>query len=169
MKSTTTHTPPNQIEWLGYDISHFNFNIVKTVIEGEDGSETYDAYEYDQLILSNPLTKEKIEQAMLENGFDPIDLENIDIAEAPFPPTILEANKVPAIISTLQGKLQLLKLGLIDTIEAIIKQSGQAENIYWKDSSTWERSSPILNRLAPVIGMSQEGLDQFFIDASKLK
>lgn len=169
MKSTTTHTPPETIQWLGYDISHYNFNIVKTIIEGEDGSETYDAYEYDQLLLSNPVTKEKIEQALLENGFEAIDLETIDIPEAPFPPTILEENKVPAIISTLQGKLQLLNIGLIDSIEAIIEQSGQAEKIYWKDSTTWERSSPILNRLAPVIGMTQEGLDQFFIEASKLK
>ena len=169
MKSTRTHTPPPSIEWLGYEESHYNFNIVKTVIEGEDGSETYDSYEYDQLIISNPVTKEKIEQSLSENGFEAGDIENIDIPTAPFPPKVLEENKVPAIISTLQGKLQLLNLGLIDTIEAIISQSGQAEKIYWKDSTTWERSSPILNRLAPVIGMNQESLDQFFIDASKLK
>lgn len=109
MKSTTTHTPPETIQWLGYDISHFNFNIVKTVIEGEDGSETYDAYEYDQLLLSNPVTKEKIEQALLENGFEAIDLETIAIPEAPFPPTILEENNFNDIINTVIFKKMVEK------------------------------------------------------------
>ena len=44
----------------------------------------------------------------------------------------------------------------------------------WYDESPkefleWERASPILNRLSPMIGMDQDGLDQFFISASKLK
>ena len=82
---------------------------------------------------------------------------------------VTQINGVPMVISTLQGKLQLIKMGLLDTLEVIIAQAGSTEKFYWEYATTWERASPILNRLAPVIGMSQEGLDNFFIEASKLK
>jgi len=81
----------------------------------------------------------------------------------------LRDKNVPHTITTLQGKLLLIKMGLLDTLEAIIQTAGQPEKVYWEYSATWERASPILNRLAPMIGMSQSDLDQFFISASKLK
>lgn len=81
---------------------------------------------------------------------------------------VKEINGVPLVISTLQGKLQLIKMNLLDQIEMIIAQAGQEELIYWEYAITWERTSPILNRLAPMIGMSHEDLDKFFINASKL-
>jgi len=81
---------------------------------------------------------------------------------------LTELNGVPLTISTLQGKLQLIRMGLLDTIEGMISQQGAQEKIYWEYATTWERSSSILNRLAPTIGMTQEALDQFFISASKL-
>lgn len=81
---------------------------------------------------------------------------------------VTEINGVPLTISTLQGKLQLIKMGLLDTLELIIAQAGAEERIYWEYATTWERTSLILNRLAPTIGMSQTDLDNFFISASKL-
>lgn len=81
----------------------------------------------------------------------------------------LREKNVPHTITTLQGKLQLIKMGLLDTLEAMIQQAGQPEKVYWEYSATWERSSPILNRLAPMIGMSATDLDTFFIQASKLR
>jgi hypothetical protein len=82
---------------------------------------------------------------------------------------VTEINGVPLVISTLQGKLLLVQMGLLDMLEDMINQAGQPEKIYWEYATTWERASPILNRLAPMIGMSQEDLDQFFINASKLR
>ena len=76
--------------------------------------------------------------------------------------------EVPYTISQLQGKLLLAQMGLIDQIEAMINQAGRPEQIYWEYATEWERTSPILNRLAPTIGMDQDGLDQFFINASKI-
>jgi len=81
----------------------------------------------------------------------------------------LREKNVPHTITKGQGKLQLLILGIFTQVEAIIYQSGNMEKIYWNDWEIWERSSPILNRLAPNVGMSPSDLDQFFIEASKLK
>ena len=77
-------------------------------------------------------------------------------------------NGVPLKITALQGKLLLAQMGKIDQIEEIVNISGPPEQIYWRYSNDWERTSPIINRLAPMVGMSQSELDQFFIKASKL-
>jgi len=76
--------------------------------------------------------------------------------------------EIPYKISQLQGKLLLAQMGLIDQIEEMINQAGRPEQIYWEYATEWERTSPILNRLAPTIGMDQDGLDQFFINALKI-
>jgi hypothetical protein len=77
----------------------------------------------------------------------------------------------PYIISQLQGMLLLNIVGLIEQVEEMIEQAGIPAKIYWKTAQNWERTSPILNALAPLIWPenTQENLDQFFIEASKLK
>jgi hypothetical protein len=77
---------------------------------------------------------------------------------------------VPKLISQLQGKLQLDLMELYLTVEAMIAQSGSQAKIYWNTAANWERDSPILNNLAPIIWPedTDEKLDQFFIQASKL-
>jgi hypothetical protein len=77
---------------------------------------------------------------------------------------------VPKLISQLQGKLQLDLMELYLTVEAMIAQSGSQAKIYWNTAANWERDSPILNNLAPIIWPedTDEKLDQFFIEASKL-
>jgi len=75
---------------------------------------------------------------------------------------------VPFIVTQLQGKLLLAEMGLIDQIEQMISMSGIKEKIYWESAPEWERTSPILNRLAPAVKMDQNGLDQFFINAKKI-
>jgi hypothetical protein len=77
---------------------------------------------------------------------------------------------VPKLISQLQGKLQLDLMELYLTVEQMIAQSGSQAKIYWNTAANWDRDSPILNNLAPIIWPedTDEKLDQFFIDASKL-
>jgi len=113
----------------------------------------------------NPETQ-KIEKIGVTESSDTatVEYQIIDLTEDE-----LREKNVPHTISTLQGKLQLIKMGLLDTLEAMINEAGQPEKVYWEYSATWERSSPILNRLAPMIGMSATDLDLFFIEAAKLK
>lgn len=81
-----------------------------------------------------------------------------------------EPEAVPPIITQLQGKLQLDLMQLYGQVEAMINQSGTQAKIYWNTASNWERNSPILNRLAPLIWPddTDSQLDQFFKNASKL-
>ena len=76
---------------------------------------------------------------------------------------------VPQEISQLQGKLKLSTMGLYDTVEGIVKQAGPPTKIYWQTASTWRRTSPIIADLAGQLGMSEEELDDFFINAAKIR
>jgi hypothetical protein len=146
------------------------------------------------IITSNPLIESVInptQEKILENGWliyidiapeyssETQKIEKVGVTESNGTATVeyqiieltedeLRDKNVPVKISQLQGKLLLAQMGLIDQIEEMINQSGRSEKIYWTSATEWERTSPILNRLAPTIGMSQADLDQFFINASKL-
>jgi len=117
-----------------------------------------------------------VKKILIDNAFVPDIPENIAYTSCTLNPDgetytltgVSFTNGMPLKISTLQGKLLLAQMGKIDQIEAMIQQSGRPEQIYWEYATEWERTSPILNRLAPVVGLSQADLDQFFINASKL-
>ena len=85
-------------------------------------------------------------------------------------PEEIRERTVPQTITQLQGKLQLNLMGLYDSVEGMIEQSGTPAKIYWNTAANWERNSPILNRLAPMIWLqdTDNQLDIFFKNASKL-
>lgn len=74
---------------------------------------------------------------------------------------------VPQSITPLQAKLQLLKLGLLDEVEALVTGDRTAQ-LYWEYASTIERYNEILLLMANSIGLTSEQVDDMFIEASKL-
>lgn len=61
--SNTTHHPPKSpIEDLGDGTFYYNFNIVKTTIEDEEGGEPYDSYDYRQVRCSYPVDVQEIQK-----------------------------------------------------------------------------------------------------------
>jgi hypothetical protein len=107
-------------------------------------------------------TQKLIKTAVIDGvqGYEVVELTPEEIREM----------TVPKLISQLQGKLQLDLMELYLTVEQMIAQSGSQAKIYWNTAANWERDSPILNNLAPIIWPedTDEKLDQFFIEASKL-
>lgn len=75
MKANRTHQYPPKIERLSDKDSHYNFNISHSIIEQEEGGEHYDNYDYDQVTVTNPVTQEKIKQAVSQE----YDLEDVEI------------------------------------------------------------------------------------------
>jgi len=66
-KSNRVHNPPPIIERLSQLHSYYNFNIIKTNREDDNGIK-YDHYEYNQIWLDNPVTREKIKNTMIKVG-----------------------------------------------------------------------------------------------------
>ena len=74
---------------------------------------------------------------------------------------------IPQSITPLQAKLQLLEIGLLDEVETLIVKDRKAE-LYWNGASQFLIDDEILLNMAAVIGLSQEQLNNLFLQASKL-
>lgn len=81
---------------------------------------------------------------------------------------------VPYTITVRQGQQMLQQLGKLGQVQSTIDaiaDSSQRElvQIFWDKSNTFERDNPYLNQLASDgLGMTQEELDNYFIEAAKL-
>ena len=71
-------------------------------------------------------------------------------------------------ITPLQAKLQLLEMGLLDEVEAMVATDRKVQ-LYWEYASVIEREHETLKTMAVALGLTDEQLDEMFIAASKLK
>lgn len=81
---------------------------------------------------------------------------------------------VPQQVTIAQGKASLIMAGLwqdvLDAVEAIEDPVEKAlAEVGLNDATHWERSSPMLNMLATALGLSEEDLDDLFIQASQIQ
>ena len=75
--------------------------------------------------------------------------------------------EVPQEITPLQSKLQLLEIGLLDEVEALVTADRKVQ-LYWEYASVIERDNEILLMMATQLGLTSEKVDEMFIAASKL-
>lgn len=74
---------------------------------------------------------------------------------------------VPQSITPLQAKLQLLNIGLLDEVEAMVSADRRIA-LYWEYALDIQRSHPTLSQMAEALGLTDAQLDEMFIEASKL-
>ena len=74
--------------------------------------------------------------------------------------------EVPQEITPLQSKLQLLEIGLLDEVEAIVSADRKVQ-LYWEYALVIERDNEILLMITSALGMTEDEVDEFFITASK--
>lgn len=74
---------------------------------------------------------------------------------------------VPTIIKSWQGKRALIDNGLYDAVEEFIMNGdNQHFKVMFNDTETWSNGSHFINSAATVMNLSQEQVDQLFIQAS---
>ena len=76
-------------------------------------------------------------------------------------------NPIPQTITPRQFRLQLLALGLLDEVEAMAN-TDKATQIWFEYSLDFQRNHEMLIASATALGLSDESMDTFFIEASKL-
>jgi hypothetical protein len=77
-----------------------------------------------------------------------------------------EKNKVLSITPR-QARLQLLKEGILDNLETLLKSNRDWE-IEWEYSIEVARNSPIINAIKEAISLTDVDIDRMFLEASKL-
>lgn len=81
---------------------------------------------------------------------------------------------VPQSVTKAQGKAALIREGIwqgvLDYVASIEDATQKAlAEVALNDTTHWQRSSPFLNSAAKALGLSDEQLDQLFIEASKIE
>lgn len=77
-------------------------------------------------------------------------------------------NTIPVFISARQVRLLLLQQNMLTDVENMISQQDRATQISWEYANEFYRNDPLLNQLAVNFNLTQEQLDQFFLEASAL-
>ncbi len=80
---------------------------------------------------------------------------------------------VPEKIDMRRARLALLHAELLDTVEATIASmtgtEGKAARIEWEYATTIKRNHPLVQQLESALSLTEEQLDQLFIDANNLE
>ena len=75
--------------------------------------------------------------------------------------------EVPQTITPRQLRLHLLAIELLDEVEALCS-ADRAMSIWFEYSLDFQRSHPMIEAMAVQLGLTQNDMDTFFIEASKL-
>lgn len=76
---------------------------------------------------------------------------------------------VPEVISRFQAKAALSQMALLDDAEALVLAEGGLSAMAWVDIDDFRRDSPLVNEIAPQLGLDSEELDDLFRLAITIK
>jgi hypothetical protein len=77
---------------------------------------------------------------------------------------------VPVSVTRFQALAVLAAGGYLDTIRSYINglDPDNVQRLAWENAADWERTSPTLNALAAMLGLSDAQVDDLFIAASNI-
>jgi hypothetical protein len=129
---------------------HLSGNIVDFVMEANPSG-----------VFGSPYVDEFIytDQEGVTNGWL---LQDGVFVAPPLPPSA-----IPSSITPRQARLKLLEANLLDNLEAVIT-TNRAWQIEWEYATEVKRDSPLIDAVASEAGLTEEQIDQMFIEASKL-
>jgi len=75
---------------------------------------------------------------------------------------------IPQEVSMHQARLALLANGLLDVVEAEMRNQSRAANISWEYAANIHRNSPLVLGIANILGFTPTQLDELFTLASTI-
>jgi len=77
---------------------------------------------------------------------------------------------IPSSVTRFQALATLAAGGYLDTVRTYIATLDQnnVQRLAWENAADWERSSPTLNALAQMLGLTDAQVDELFVAAAKV-
>ena len=91
------------------------------------------------------------------------------VTPTPTPEEVLAAWRATAEVSRFQAFAALYADGKLDDAEAAVAAAGGLTVIAWQNAQVFKRSSPMMNTLAPALGLDDEALDDLFLAAALIE
>lgn len=76
--------------------------------------------------------------------------------------------ETPKSVSPYQARVALHAAGLLDAVEASITGADMPARIAWEYATVFERHSPFIVALAPMLGLTEQQIDELFLAASQI-
>lgn len=92
----------------------------------------------------------------------------------PVPPDATPASQltasptIPQVVTRRQAMLALLAAGKLDAVDLAIQNAPRVVQITWSTAAEFERTNPLIEALAPALGLTPNDIDNLFIEAAKL-
>lgn len=83
-------------------------------------------------------------------------------------PYVAPEPALPQVLTRRQALLALLAAGKLDQVELVIQSAPRAVQIAWEAAGTFERDNPLIESIAPQVGLSEQDVDNLFIQAAAL-
>lgn len=100
-----------------------------------------------------------------EEKLGPLDLSALQAAAE----EIMARPVVPKSVTRAQALMALFNAGLLDDLEAIIAAHPyRPVRIWFENANEWLRTNPYVNLMGPELGLTDEGIDNLFIEAARL-
>jgi len=107
----------------------------------------------------------------IQDKFKDIVVDGVTTTKAEQETAYLAAKKkalVPASVTMRQARLALLAADLLDDVDVMIQSIGRAAAITWEFATEVQRTNELIAAVQEAKGLTEEQIDDMFIEASKL-
>jgi len=95
-----------------------------------------------------------------------------ETTEHPDLPIVAEIQQIPKSLTMMQARLVIYKAGLLPAVAAFIEALSEPTktevSLVWEYAASVEREHPLVQLLAKEFKLTEEALDQLFLEGSKL-
>lgn len=146
----------------------FSFEYAWFLVNDET-AQYVESHEYG--VWNKDMTPEQRQEVIeFYNGWEPPAVEQPPELT---PEELLQMQREGMVVTKRQGRQQMILMGILDQVQAAIDgiedplQRALVQS-FWDDSTQYERNHPQMIQLAQAIGLTDEQLDQAFIEAAQL-
>lgn len=94
--------------------------------------------------------------------------DNYSVIEIEIPKESETPKELPDRVTSRQFKFRLFDMGLYDLVEGWINQQDKKTQVGFDTSSTFVKSDPMMIKGFTALGFTQQEIDDFFLEASKI-
>lgn len=79
-----------------------------------------------------------------------------------------EPAEIPAFVTPYQARVALARAGLLNKVNSVVEGGSEEMKLAWNYATVIERNSPFITALAPTLALTDERIDELFVQAAAI-
>ncbi|GJE27938.1 hypothetical protein [Methylobacterium organophilum] len=84
-------------------------------------------------------------------------------------PAPAEPPPVPGAVSSVQAQIQLLRIGLLAQVKALVAEGTDEVKLWFDKASSWQRTNPYVVQIGTTLGLTSTEIDDLFRAAALIE